>query len=502
MGTILDTIVARTRADLEEEKQRVPLEAMRQRAGAAPPPRDFLGALKGPVLRPAHHEAKLIAEVKKASPSKGVLVADFDPVSLARTYEVGGASAISVLTEPHFFQGALEHLAAVRAAVKLPVLRKDFIFDPYQVYQARAAGADALLLICAILDDSDLKLLLGLTRQLGMRALVEVHDEAEARRAIASGAEIIGVNNRDLRDFHVDTNVTRRLRDLIPRERVVVSESGLHTGWDVYSLALADVQAVLIGEALVTARDVLDKVRELAPLRIKICGLRTYEQVRWASDIGAHYIGLVFYPPSPRCVSPEEAASLIRVLRMRAEMGMYAPKAVGVFVNEPPEKINALARELGLDVAQLSGDETPEDCLAIEIPVIKAVRPQRPKDLDALEAYRPYVQAFLLDTKVEGMWGGTGAVGNWSLARQMARRYPTLLAGGLTPDNVRGAVEAAQPWGVDVSSGVETDGQKDRRKIVRFADQARSAKRGRSIPPSRQKDPMETFRRQMGLRTP
>src|SRR5215472_14937609 len=193
MTTILDTIAARIRADLVEARERVPLEEMRQRAGVAPPPRDFLGALQG--AEPGgHKEAKLIAEVKKASPSKGVLVEDFDPVALARTYEVGGASAISVLTEPHFFQGSLDYLTAVRAAVSLPVLRKDFIVDPYQVYEARAYGADAILLICAVLDDAELASLLGLAHQLGMRCLVEVHDGEEARRAVASGAQIIGVN--------------------------------------------------------------------------------------------------------------------------------------------------------------------------------------------------------------------------------------------------------------------------------------------------------------------
>ncbi len=482
MGTILDKIVARVKADLAEQQARVPLEEMRRRAEAAPPPRDFLGALKGASLT-AHREARLIAEIKKASPSKGVLIEDFDPVALARAYETGGASAISVLTEPHFFQGSLDYLAAVRAACLVPVLRKDFIGDPYQVYQARAYGADAILLICAILDDADLALLLGLAHQLGMRALVEVHDEAETKRAIASGAQIIGVNNRDLRDFHVDTGVTLRLRKLIPADRVVVSESGLHTGEDVAAMAQADVQAVLIGEALVKASDVLEKVRELSPLRLKVCGLRTPEQARWASEMGAHYIGLVFYPPSSRCVTSEEAAAIIRALHTQAESSGSRPRAVGVFVNVPPEQINALAREIGLDVAQLSGDETPEDCQAVEIPVIKSVRPQRLEDLDALEAYRPGVLAFLLDTKVEGMWGGTGAVGNWSLAREMARRYPTLLAGGLTPANVREAVEAVQPWGVDVSSGVETNGQKDIHKITQFAEQARLAKRGPAVAP-------------------
>jgi indole-3-glycerol phosphate synthase/phosphoribosylanthranilate isomerase len=493
MGTILDKIVARVRDDLVEEKQRVPLEEMHQRAEAALPPRDFLGALRNTSRLSTHREAKLIAEVKKASPSKGVLVEDFDPVALARTYEIGGASAISVLTEPHFFQGSLDYLAAVRAAVAVPVLRKDFIVDPYQVYQARAYGADAILLICAVLDDAELAQLLGLAHQLGMRALVEVHDEEETRRAVASGAQIIGVNNRDLRDFHVDTDVTRRLRKLIPTDRVVVSESGLHTGAEVAALAQADVQAVLIGEAIVTASDVLAKVRELSPLRLKICGLRSPEQARWAMEAGAHYIGLIFYPPSSRYLTSDQAAAILRELHQQAEGSGSRPRAVGVFVNVPAEQINALAREIGLDIAQLSGDETPEDCRAIEIPVIKAVRPQRLEDLDALEAYRPGVQAFLLDTKVEGMWGGTGEVGNWSLAREMVSRYPTFLAGGLTPDNVRAAVEVVQPWGLDVSSGVETDGQKDQSKISRFAEQALLARRGLPVLPTSEGDPAATL---------
>src|SRR5262249_28968986 len=154
-------------------------------------------------------------------------------------------------------------------------------------------------------------------------------------------------------------------------------------------------------------------------------------------------------------LTAEEAAAVIRTLHGETASRGSRPKAVGVFVNVPPDQINVLAREIGLDVAQLSGDETPDDCRAIEIPVMKAVRPQRCEGLDGLEAYRPGVEAFLLDTRVEGMWGGTGETGNWSLAREMARRYPTFLAGGLTPDNVRAAVEAVQPWGLDVSSGVE-----------------------------------------------
>jgi len=481
MSTILDKIVARTRADLEEEKQRTPLEEIRRRAEAQPPPRDFLGALQESSCRLLSCDTKLIAEVKKASPSKGLLCPDFDPVGLARAYEAGGASAISVLTEPHFFQGSLEHLAAVRAAVAVPVLRKDFIVDPYQVYQARAFGADAILLICALLDDAQLGALLSLAHALGMRCLVEVHDEEETLRALASGAQIIGINNRNLHDFHVDTGVTVRLCNLIPRDRLIVSESGLHTRNDVATMRLARVQAVLIGEALVTAHHVIEQVRELAPLRVKICGVRTSEDAREAANAGADYIGLMFYPQSKRYIDVKEVEAITRMLRLRAEAGLHVPRKVGVFVNEPPEKINALAREYELELVQLSGDESPEACQAIQVPIIKAVRPRSLDDLDRLEAYRPAAKAFLLETPIEGAWGGTGQVGDWMLAREMADRYPTLLAGGLTPHNVREAIRAVQPWGVDVSSGVETNGAKDPNKIYSFVARAQMVRRGRSI---------------------
>jgi phosphoribosylanthranilate isomerase len=333
------------------------------------------------------------------------------------------------------------------------------------------------LLICALLDDAQLGALLRLARELGMHCLVEAHDEEETRRAVASEARIIGINNRDLRDFHVDITTTRRLRALIPEDRVVVSESGLHSAADVATLREWQVQALLVGEAIVTAEDRAAKVRELSPLRVKICGVKTPKQALAAAEAGADYIGLIFYPPSSRLVTPEQAKEITSALHQRRESGKHAPKAVGVFVNESPETINVLVEACGLDLAQLSGDESPEACRAIHVPVIKAVRPRVLADLEPLAAYRPGVQAFLLDTPVAGMWGGTGAVGDWSLARALAARYPMLLAGGLTPENVGAAIEAVQPWGVDVSSGVETNGSKDAAKIQAFLAAACRAQR-------------------------
>ena len=209
---------------------------------------------------------RLIAEVKKASPSRGLLAPNFDPVLLATTYAQNGAAAISVLTDPRF-QGTLEHLASVKQAVLpvgTPALRKDFVFDPYQVYEARACGADAVLLIVSILTPQKLADFLSLGRELGMECLVEVHTPEELQAALDAGAEIIGINNRDLRTFHTDLAVTRELAQLVPRDKVIVSESGISTGEDMLNLKDLGVNAALVGEALVTAPDVGAKVRELA----------------------------------------------------------------------------------------------------------------------------------------------------------------------------------------------------------------------------------------------
>ena len=206
---------------------------------------------------------RLIAEVKQASPSRGILCPNFNPTELATTYAQGGANAISVLTEASYFKGSIYHLAAIRDVVKLPLLRKDFIFDPYQVYESRAYGADALLLIVAILSHEQLKELLSIGHSLGLKCLVEVHNEGEVERALLSGAEIIGINNRDLNTFTVDINTTNQLRPLIPQQKIVVAESGIRNRSDVKKLMDWGVNAVLIGEALVTANDILTKMKEL-----------------------------------------------------------------------------------------------------------------------------------------------------------------------------------------------------------------------------------------------
>jgi len=259
-GEILDEIMTHHRERLPKLMAEVPLADLRAMAAVAPPPRDFLAAVRAPgVARAA--SVSLIAECKKASPSKGLIVAHYDPVRLARAYEKAGARAISVLTDTRHFQGTLEHLRDVREAVRLPVLRKDFLFHPYHLYEARVAGADAVLLIAAVLGDSDLADLLALARRLGMAALVEVHDEAELARVLPLRPALIGVNNRDLQTFEVDFATTARLRALIPPEIAVVGESGLKTPDDVAAMRAAGVDAVLVGEALARSKDVVVTAR-------------------------------------------------------------------------------------------------------------------------------------------------------------------------------------------------------------------------------------------------
>lgn len=262
MGTILDTIAAHARERVAADRATLPLEALRELCQADGPGggERFLEALKGPGMG-------FICELKKASPSKGVIAEDFPYLDIAREYEAAGADAVSCLTEPKWFQGADEIFRAVRREISTPMLRKDFTVDAYQIYQARHMGADAVLLICALLDTRTLARFLELAHTLGLAALVEAHDEAEVRSAVEAGAEIIGVNNRNLKDFSVDFSNAARLRELIPPGRVYVAESGVTGPEDAAALRSIGADAVLMGEVLMRAEDkgaMLKAMREAA----------------------------------------------------------------------------------------------------------------------------------------------------------------------------------------------------------------------------------------------
>jgi indole-3-glycerol phosphate synthase len=253
---ILDDIVAHKRSEVAEAKKQIPLPLL-QESRALPEPGSFRKSIR------AADRICLIAEVKKASPSRGVLRADFRPSTLAKLYEENGASAISVLTDARYFQGASSHLEAVKKATHLPVLRKDFIIDEYQIWESAAIGADAVLLIAAILSEDQLHHYIGLASHVGLDALVEVHDKTQLDMALAAGAQIIGINNRDLRTFKTSLQVTLRLAPEVPSDHTIVSESGIFSRDDIHKLRRAGVNAILVGEALMTNADIPKKIREL-----------------------------------------------------------------------------------------------------------------------------------------------------------------------------------------------------------------------------------------------
>jgi len=253
---ILERIVEAKKKEVARLRSATPIPELERAARDMPAARDFRGALQG-------RDCAIIAEIKRRSPSKGRLRADYDPEEIARIYEAGGAAAISVLTDRNFFEGDAGHLKAARKVTSLPVLRKDFIIDPCQIFETRFLGADALLLIAGLFDEKPLRELIELSRSLGLAALVEVHNGEEAARAAAAGADIIGINNRDLKTFRTDIETSLSMAPLIPKDRIVVSESGIETRADIERLAEAGIRCFLIGETLMRAADPGEKIREL-----------------------------------------------------------------------------------------------------------------------------------------------------------------------------------------------------------------------------------------------
>ncbi|HGJ66553.1 TPA: indole-3-glycerol phosphate synthase TrpC [bacterium] len=261
---ILDDIIVHKRIEIEQQKRNIPFDDVKRMSESVIDKRDFKGALsqKGKV--------NLIAEIKKASPSKGIIRQDFDPSDIACIYEQNGASAISVLTDQKFFQGDLSFLKIARSVTSsIPLLRKDFIIDEYQVFQSKMAGADAILLIASVLEKQDLINLLAIAESIGLDCLVEVHTEEELRKVLQTNAEIIGINNRDLRTFKTDTQTTARLTQIIPNNKVVVAESGITSSEDVRFLKKCGVQAMLVGEAIMASKNIALKVKQLTNQTVK-----------------------------------------------------------------------------------------------------------------------------------------------------------------------------------------------------------------------------------------
>lgn len=458
---ILAAIVERKRRDVAERLDGVSLDGLRSRAPATR--RSLADALAKP-------GARFVMEVKRASPSEGVLRQDADPAALARAYR-GAADAISVLVDTPFFGGSYADLAAVRAAFDGPVLAKDFVIDPRQVPEARLHGADAVLVMLSVLEDGEARAVLAEAQRLGMDALVEAHDEEEVRRAVALGARLIGVNNRDLRTLEVDLNTTERLAPLVPPDRVLVAESGIAGRADVERLA-CHADAFLVGSSLMKAPRPAEAARALAFGRVKVCGLTRAGDVAAAAAAGATHAGLILVPNTPRAVTLGEA----RPLAARAREAGAA--TVGVFRNEKLMQVARAAAELELDAVQLHGEE--------DSGYIEGLRNFVPEHVEIWAAVgvagtvqpRAGADRLLFDTVKDGRSGGTGTIFDWSRVSASPQLGRALLAGGLTPGNARAAARLGA-FALDVGSGVEAaPGRKDPVKLAAFFDALRSPARG------------------------
>ncbi|KAG9245768.1 indole-3-glycerol phosphate synthase-domain-containing protein [Calycina marina] len=467
-------------------------------------------------LRKSPFPLSLMAEIKRASPSKGTISLATCAPAQARTYALSGASVISVLTEPEWFKGSIDDLRSVRQALEgMPnrpaVLRKEFVFEEYQILEARLAGADTILLIVKMLDEATLARLFHYSKSLGMEPLVEVNNESEMAVAVKLGSKVIGVNNRNLTSFEVDLDTTSRLLSQVPKETMVCALSGISGPKDVAPYQKNRVGAVLVGEALMRAKDTVAFIRELlggseplsksAPgsLLVKICGTRTPEAAMEAINAGADLIGMILVPGRDRCVPYKEAVAISKVVHhvsvttgsvvsdgastqatdffadAASNISSHRALLVGVFQNQPLEEVLKLQKTYELDIVQLHGQEPLEWANLIPVPVIRSFKPGQ-----AGIGRRGYHTVPLLDSAS----GGSGQkldITEVKSALSADTGLRVLLAGGLNPNNVADAVKSAgdvgdRIIGVDVSSGVEENGAQSIELIKAFIKAAKSVR--------------------------
>ena len=486
---ILDKIVEATKIRVAQEKEVETPEAVKAAALALPSDTGFPfeAALR-------QQDFNFICEVKKASPSKGIIAEHFPYLDIAKEYEVAGAAAISVLTEPDFFKGDKKYLQEIASTVKIPVLRKDFIIDEYQIYQAKVWGASAILLICACLDVPTLTKFRELADSLGLSSLVEAHDEHEVQMAIDCGARIIGVNNRNLKDFTVDVQNSVRLRNLVQDDVIFVSESGLETPEDIQVLRDNNIGVALMGETFMRSPNKVEKLAYLYgptyyTLKVKMCGISKVETIPAVVEAKPDYMGLVF-APSKRQVTVDQAKTLVEELhkqyasRYNSGAGQSNDdveqsnndeiKTVGVFVNETLENLVTIAKEINLDAVQLHGDEDEAFIQSLKertnVEVWKAVQIRSAADAEAW--IDSSADMLLFDAYHKDERGGTGEVFDWSFLDEFER--PFMLAGGIDSTNVARAIRTVRPYGIDISSGIETEGVKDNEKITAFTNIVRT----------------------------
>ncbi len=446
MPGILLEIALNKKNEIEQRKKHRPLALIKKKLQPSSRSEFFLKKIK--------NKSGLIAEVKLASPSLGEIAhKDIDPIAIAKKYEEEGVSAISVVCDQKFFHGSIALLKKISKATSItPLLCKDFIIDEYQIYEARAAGADLILLIAALLTKAQLNHFLGLIQSMNMLALCEVHTRDDLKKVLETPAKIIGINNRDLNTFQVDLKTTAELVPLIPADKIIISESGFHSSQDLVGLS-EKVNGILVGTALMKSDNIERKLMELRgqKCKVKICGVQTVKEALFCEKNGVAYIGLNFVPTSKRRLSLETARKICEKIAF--------VKTVGVFMNQPLEIVQEITEKLNLDYIQLCGEENEKFIQACSRPVLKTIKVRSEKDLNLALRLRPYVHAIILDHAEPGQ----GKSFDHDLLKAFDGDF--LLAGGINPENARGLLKSYRPLGIDVASGVETKGRRDLSKI-------------------------------------
>lgn len=410
--------------------------------------RNFRACLKG--------KNNIIAEIKRKSPSEGELIENLNIKSIIEIYDKY-ANAISVVTDKRFFNGDIKDIKEIKKFTALPVLCKDFVIDEKQIFELRYYGADAVLLIASILSKEQINRFIDIAKRYSMDCLLEAHTEEELKKVLGTKAEIIGINNRDLSNFKVDIKTTKKLKKLISKDKIIVSESGFN---NINEIESANVNAVLVGTSLLKSENISGKLQSLRKPKVKICGITNMEDAYVAVRYGADFLGFNFYKKSPRYISPEKAEEIIKNLP-------NSTASVGVFVNEHEESVKKIADFTGLDFLQFHGNETPEYCFSFSSPVIKTFHIKN--EIKNNKNYKIF--AYMFDTYDEKMFGGTGKSFDFNLIRKNKNKI--FLAGGVNINNVEKAL-AIGPYCVDVCSGVEKrKGIKDARKIKKLVGMVR-----------------------------
>lgn len=454
MKDVLGEIVEHKKIEVNQRKEQLSLNQLKQ--GLSPSERSLYQAL-------SNRQSDFIFECKKASPSKGLIRENFDLDEILEQYK-DYASAISVLTDKKYFQGDFSFLQRASKKVNLPILCKDFFIDSYQVYEARYYGADAILLMLSVLDDSTYCLLAEAANSLNMDILTEVHDTQELARAISLDAKIIGINNRNLKDLSIDLATTEKLASKLSNEQLVISESGISSHQDVKRLAPL-VNGFLVGSSIMAKKDIRSQCKELVFGKVKICGLTRVEDAIQVDRCGGVYGGFIFYPGSKRYIDIEHASSIINKVPL---------KYVGVFVNQELEQVIKHVDKLKLHVVQLHGSETIDYIreLRSRLPTIKiwkVIHVNQSIDFVKIQE----VDQYLLDTFSIDEYGGTGKSFDWKLLKE-AKADDFIIAGGITPENIIQASNVGA-FAIDLSSGVEsTPGIKSPDKIALTFNQIRA----------------------------